>query len=397
MTERSYWLGFSSFSGIGPGKFSLLLKEFGSAKFAWGASFSELEKVLGKTWTPRFVDFRDKFSISEYEKRLKKARVSYLILTDKDYPSLLAQINKPPFVLYYKGSLEILQFRHSGEDEERLQNLPKEKEEISDSGHGQNDGIIAIVGTRRITEYGKQVTQVLTSDLVNNGFVIVSGLALGVDATAHKTTIMNKGKTIAVLGCGVDCCYPRENQQVYENILDNGGAIVSEYPLGQQPSQGSFPSRNRIISGLSQGVIVTEGASDSGALYTAKDAIDAGRPVYAVPGPITSSLSKGPHGLIAKGAKLISSAEEIIIDLGFIHSAGSGQANKGLRNEKSNLKGDTKEEQVIIDLLQNEDVHFDEMVKRSNIKSASLGSLLSMMEVKGFVKSKSDGNYSLNN
>ncbi len=390
MSEKSYWLGFSSFSGIGPGKLALLIKEFGTAEKAWNADSEDLEKVLGKTWTPRFVEFRDKFSIPDYEKRLKKARVSYLILTDKDYPQLLSQIKKPPFVLYFKGSLKLLSSRHSGEDGERLQNRSGREENDRDSGHGQNDGrTIAIVGTRRITEYGKQVTQSLTSDLVNHGFVIVSGLALGVDATAHKTTIENKGKTIAVLGCGVDCCYPRENQRIYEDILDNGGAIVSEYPLGQQPSQGSFPSRNRIISGLSLGVIVTEGAADSGALYTAKDAIDAGRPVFAVPGPITSSLSRGPHGLIAKGGKLISGAEEIIIDLGF--------KNKDLRNEKRYSKGDTKEEQVIIDLLQNENMHFDEIVKQSKIKSSKLGSLLSIMEVKGFIVAKSDGSYSLNN
>ncbi len=367
MSERSYWLGFSSFSGIGPGKFALLIKEFGSAEKAWEAPFASLQKVLGQALTPQFVEFRDKFSISDYEKRLKKARVSFLILTDKDYPSLLSQIKKPPFVLYYKGNAEILKQYH---DDYKS---------------------IAIVGTRRITEYGKQVTQVLTSDLVNNGFIIVSGLALGVDATAHKTTITNKGKTIAVLGCGVDCCYPRENQKIYEDILDNGGAIVSEYPLGQQPSQGSFPSRNRIISGLSQGVIVTEGAADSGALYTAKDAIENGRPVFAVPGPITSSLSKGPHGLIAKGARLISGAEEIISDLGLKGDKGD-RGDKGLRV----IKGSSREEQRIIDLLQNESMHFDEIVKQSKIKSSKLGGILSVMEMKGFIKGLGSGNFCLN-
>ncbi len=329
-----------------------------------------MEKVLGKTWTPRFVEFRDKFSIPDYEKRLKKARVSYLILTDKDYPSLLLQIKKPPFVLYYKGNKEILRCT-------------------------QDDKLIAIVGTRRITQYGRQVTENLTMDLVNSGFVVVSGLALGVDATAHKTTVDCKGKTIAVLGCGVDCCYPRENQQLYENILDSGGAIVSEYPLGQQPSQGSFPSRNRIISGLSQGVIVTEGAADSGALYTAKDAFENGRPVFAVPGPITSSLSKGPHGLIAKGARLITSAEEIINDLGFmIKDLRNGGADP-LSPRLQRAKGDTKEEQRIIDLLQNENLHFDELVKRSKIKSAKLGGILSVMEMKGIIRGLGSGNFCL--
>ncbi|HUQ85751.1 MAG TPA: DNA-processing protein DprA [Candidatus Limnocylindrales bacterium] len=371
MSERSYWLGFSSFSGIGPSKFTKLLSEFGTAKNTWDASFSDLEKVLGKAWTPKFTEFRNKFSIPDYEAKLKKARVSFLILTDENYPKLLSKIKKPPFVLYYKGNIEILRC-------------------------AQNDKSIAIVGTRRITEYGKQVTQDLTSDLVNNGFVIVSGLALGVDAAAHKTTIINKGKTIAVLGCGVDCCYPRENQNIYNIILENGGAIVSEYPLGEAPSKGSFPSRNRIISGLSQGVLVTEGAADSGALYTAADAFENGRPVFAVPGPITSSLSKGPHGLISKGAKLISGSEEIIQELGLeknindtkgtTHSASSGRAS---------IKGSTREEQMIIDLLENESRHFDEIVKLSKIKSSRLGGILSVMEMKGLIRSHEAGVFNL--
>ncbi|HSW47549.1 MAG TPA: DNA-processing protein DprA [Candidatus Saccharimonadales bacterium] len=385
MTERSYWLGFSSFSGIGPGKFALLIKEFGTAEKAWNASFAELEKVLGKALTPQFVEFRDKFVISDYEKRLKRAGVSYLILTDKDYPRLLAEIKKPPFVLYYKGNKDLVIARSETTKQsiKKIATLPTVT---------RNDMTIAIVGTRRITEYGRQVTESLTTDLVNSGFVIVSGLALGVDATAHKTTIVNKGKTIAVLGCGVNCCYPRENQQVYDKILESGGAIVSEYPLSQEPSKGSFPSRNRIISGLSQGVIVTEGAADSGALYTAKDAFENGRPVFAVPGPITSSLSQGPHGLIAKGAKLISGAEDIIKDLGF--------KIKDLRSDEPfspTHRGASKEEQRIIDILQNESMHFDELVKRTKIPSSKLGSILSLMEMRGIIRGLGSGNFSINN
>ncbi len=372
MSDRSYWLGFSSFSGIGPGKFQLLLIEFGTAKDAWLASFVDLEKVLGRALAPQFVDFRDKFSITDYEKKLNKAGVSYLIQTDKDYPKLLLQIKKPPFVLYIKGKFDFNSI--------------------------ENNMAIAIVGTRRITEYGKQVTESLTSDLVSNGFVIVSGLALGVDAVAHKTTIASHGRTIAVLGCGVDCCYPRENQQIYDKILDSGGVIVSEYPLNQQPSQGSFPSRNRIISGLSKGVIVTEGAADSGALYTAKDAIDAGRPVFAVPGPITSSLSKGPHGLIEKGAKLISGAEDILAELRIKNQELGLGKKKGdpPASQARALRAGTKEEQKIIGLLQNESMHFDEIVKRSGTKSSKLGSILSLMEMKGIINNLGGGSFCLN-
>lgn len=371
MLERSYWLGFSSFSGIGPSKFALLIKEFGTAERAWNADFISLRKVLGKAWTPKFVEFRKVFEISSYEKRLKNSGVSFLILTDNDYPQLLKQIKKPPFVLYYKGNIEIL----------------KQIRDDTSSGSVQAR-TIAVVGTRRITEYGKQVTESLTTDLVNNGFIIVSGLALGVDAAAHRATIVNKGKTIAVLGCGVDCCYPRENQQIYEKILASGGAIVSEYPVGQEPSKGSFPSRNRIISGLSRGVIVTEGAADSGALYTATDAFENNRPVFAVPGPITSTLSKGPHGLIAKGAKLISGAEEILQELGIM--------NQELGTKRpTKLKGSSKDEQRIIDVLQNESLHFDEIMKQSKIKSSKLGGILSVMEMRGMIRGLGSGNFCL--
>jgi DNA processing protein len=364
MQERFYWLGFSYFSGIGPKKFKLLLNEFKSAKASWEADPESLQKILGKALTPSFIEFRETFSIIDYAEKLKKKRVKFLTQIDKGYPKLLSELGSPPYVLYVKGKFEF--------------NSP------------ENQKTIAIVGTRKITEYGNQVTSVLTSDLVNNGFVIVSGLALGVDAVSHKVTLQNKGKTVAVLGCGVDCCYPRENQALYNSIVESGGAIVSEYPLGQSPSLGSFPSRNKIISGLSQGVVVTEGAFDSGAIYTADHAFNNNRPVFAVPGPITSSLSKGPHSLIGKGAKLISGAEEILTELRIKSSE--------LRIENTkNIKGSTKDEQVIIDLLQNEPLHFDELVRRSKVKSSSLGSILSLMEMKGILKASNGGFYSIVN
>jgi DNA processing protein len=366
MSGRSYWLGFSSFSGIGPGKFRQLLKEFGSAEEAWKAGFVDLEGVLGKALSAKFIEFRDKFLIADYEGKLRRAKVGYLTLEDEAYPSALKEIKKPPFVLYYKGDVKFLNYSQAG---------------------GKS---IAIVGTRKTTEYGRSVTESLTVDLVAQKFVTVSGLAFGVDATAHKATIDNKGKTIAVLGCGVDCCYPRENQRLYEEILDQGSVIVSEYPLGMEPSRGSFPSRNRIIAGLSQAVLVTEGGAASGALYTAEEAFALGRPVFAVPGPITSSLSKGPHSLIAKGAKLISSAKDIIRDLG-LDNKGSNPLSPRLQR----AKGDTKEEQKIIDLLQNEDLHFDEIARRTKTNSSKLGSILSLMEMKGMIRSLDAGFYKL--
>jgi DNA processing protein len=372
MEERNYYLGFSSFPGIGPMKFKILLTRFGSAKNAWETSASELKKIIGEKLAEEFDEFRKFFSIENYISELAKKDVSFVILSDKDYPELLKKIKNPPFVLYIKGNKEILLRQLTDQD---------------DSAR-----TVAVVGARRTTQYGREVTKLLTQELVANGFTIVSGLAMGVDAISHKTAIENNGKTIAVLGCGVDCCYPKENQSIYNSIVANNSLVVSEYPLAQLPTKGSFPSRNRIIAGLSMGVLVTEGAEDSGSLITADYARKFGRPVFAVPGPITSSMSKGPYKLIAKGAKLVTSAKDILDELGIRnHELGSIKGGKSIKS----IKGGSPEENMILKLLQNEPMHFDELVRKSGLQSSSVGSMLSVMEMKGMVKSLEGGIFGL--
>lgn len=359
MDDRLYWLGFSAFPGIGPKRFKLLLERFGSAKNAWESSSEELEVIIGKAWTEKFALFQKQFDFEKQKKILAERKVGFITLLDSEYPQLLKEIHSPPFILYIKSQSGLYGFNQ--------------------------ESAIGVVGTRKITTYGREVTEQITQELVAAGYTIVSGLAYGVDATAHTVTIENKGKTIAVLGCGVDCCYPRANQSIYTDIILKGGAIVSEFPPGMQPSVGSFPSRNRIIAGLSQAVIVTEGAADSGALYTAEDAFSLKRPVFAVPGPITSNLSKGPHSLVGKGAHLITSVSDILPVL------------RGGRNRTSTkkVKGDTKEEQDVVLMLENENLHFDEIVKKLNKDSAAVGVLLSMMEMKGMIKSSDGGIFRL--
>ena len=363
MEEHSFWLGFSVFPGIGPGRFTRLLNHFGSAKDAWHAPISELVKIekIGPKISREFDDFRNNFSIPKYEKELREKNVHYFALPDENYPRLLAQAVNAPFVLFVMG----------------------------DFAFDPQQTYVGVVGTRKITEYGRQVTEMLVSDLVASGCVIVSGLALGVDGVAHTATVESGGSTVAVLGCGVDCCYPRENQAIYNSILKAGGAIVSEFPPGRQPTVGSFPSRNRIIAGLSEGILVTEGAADSGALITAKDALENNRKVFAVPGPITSALSKGPNQLIERGAKLVSSAEEILSELGI--------RNYELGEKKKTIKGDTQDEQRVLDLLQNDSLHFDEIVRKLESTPMIVGTLLSMMEMKGFIKTSQAGFFSVNN
>jgi DNA processing protein len=361
--ERSYWLGFSVFSGIGPVKFNLLLSRFESAKGAWSAPESDLVLVLGKALLPKFLNFRESFSLQKYEKELREKKVSCLILKDKEYPELLKQAKKAPFVLYIKGKIEVL----------------------------QDQKTIGVVGARKTTHYGREVTKLLTQELVLSGFTIVSGMAFGVDAVAAQTAMDCGGKTIAVLGNGVDICHPITNKNIYDQIVRENGVIVSEVPIGQQPSKGLFPARNRIIAGLSQGVLVTEGSEDSGSLITASDAFLLNRPVFAVPGPITSSMSKGPYKLIEKGAKLVTSVEDILIEL----------KTKNLKfktkTQNKKLENLTEDERKIINLLQNEEMHFNEIVRKLKKSPSEVGSILSLMEIKGLLSNLGNNSYTLVN
>ncbi len=357
MDERDYYLAFSNASGIGPIKFNKLIKQFGSAKAAWNGSITKLEPVLKPALTKKFETFRSELDIDEYLKKLKKQRISFVCLFEKEYSLLLKQIPNPPIVLFVKGNIKLL-----------------------------SEKCLAIVGTRHITHYGRDITEMFAGQLSRAGLVIVSGMAYGVDGIAHKAAIEEKGKTIAVLGNGVDLPYPRENEKLYEEILDSGGLIISEYPPGEPPSIGSFPARNRIVAGLSSGVLVTEGASDSGSLITANFGLEFGRKVFAVPGPITSSLSAAPLRLIEKGAKLVVSPDDVIKDLGLKIT--------DLKTNEKKFADLNKEEKKIIELIENEPLHFDEIARRLNIAPAKLGTTLSMMEVKGLIKN-SGGSYSL--
>lgn len=393
MDERKFWLAFSAFPGVGPVRFKLLLDFFGSAKKAYQAGTKDLLKInFGEKLTANFDKFRREFSIEAYAKKLKDSEINFLILTDEKYPKLLKEIPDPPFVLYIKGKRKndkIFERSHLVQGE----TLISSAWDISKA--------IAVVGTRRITNYGREVTRLIVGELVASGLTIVSGLAIGVDAAAHEAALDaggsprasgdarrgEAGKTIAVLGCGVDCCYPRANQNLYNKIIDGNGVVVSEMPLSHQPSRGLFPARNRIISGLSLGVLVVEGAGDSGALITARNAAEQGREVFAVPGPITSPYSAAPAQLIRKGAKLVTNAGDILEELNI---KGIGYRVKGRVKE---IEG-TPEEEKILQILEGGELHFDEIVRRSQMETAKIGSLLSIMEIKGMVRSLGGGVFS---
>jgi len=354
--EKKYWIAFSVFPGVGPVRFKLLLNYFGSAKAAWNASIETLKKIkLGEKLTDQFDHFRKTFDINDYLEQLASLQVSVLTLIDPKYPKLLKQIPDAPFVLYIKGK--------------------KGKEPLN------LDRTIGVVGTRKITRYGEEVTRTLTEGLVSYGFTIVSGLAYGVDAMAHQTALDCGGNTIAVLGCGIDIIAPPSNARLYRDIATGGhGAVVSEMPLGLRPNKGLFPARNRIIAGLSLGVVVTEGADDSGALITARNAAEQGREVFAVPGPITSPYSRGPAKLLKNGAKLVENVEDILEELNL------SNLNHGSNSTRKHPTGETEEEQKILACLSDRRVHIDEIVRETHLTMSEVAATLTVLEVGGIVK-----------
>jgi len=356
MKEKKYWLGFSVFNGIGPKRFKLLYDYFGSARKIWQAKREELlETGLPAKIVGDLTRFRQKFTPDFYSSWLAKKEIKFLTLLDKNYPKNLKQIDDSPFVLYYKGSIK-----------------------------KEDDLAIGVVGTRRPTVYGREVTENLVADLVGCGLTIVSGMARGIDSIAHKMAIEFGGRTIAVFACGLDVIYPPENRKLSEAIIQSG-AIVSEFPPGIKPSLGSFPYRNRIISGLSLGVLVTEGANRSGSLITASRAADQGREVFAVPGPITSRMSGATAKLLKDGAKIVRDVSDILEELK-IEARGQKLEARG---------GDSSEEQLLLEILKDGALHIDEIVRRAKIATGKVCSLMTMMEIKGKVRNLGGMTYTL--
>ncbi len=362
INEKKYWVGFSAFNGIGPKRFALLKNYFGSAKKAWQATFKDLLRVgLEEKLVTNFVEFREKINLNSYFLRLRENKIECQTLVDKNYPENLKKIDNPPYVLFVKGKI-------------------KPQDELA----------LAVVGTRKMTAYGREVTESLTQQLVNFGLTIVSGLARGVDTTAHQTVLQNGGRTIAVFACGLDIIYPPENKKLAEEIANGHGALVSEFPPGHQAVPGNFPARNRIISGLSLGTLVIEGAQDSGALITARHAADQGREVFAVPGPITSQNSAGPLLLIKQGAKLVYRVDDILEELN-ISAKGKVclPAGREIRSENA-------DEERILMVIKDEAKQIDEIVRETGMNVGEVMSLMTMMEIKGMVKNLGKMMYGIN-
>lgn len=364
MKNRAYILALHQIDGLGPVRLKAILKYFKDPKLAWEAGRGEHTKIgIPKNVVELLAQKRKEVDPLDLVKKLEEAGIKWISIYDESYPARLKNIYDPPTVLYYRGEF-----------------LPEDSDAI------------AIVGTRKMTGYGKVVTEQFTRDLVSRNLTIVSGLARGVDTAAHKTAIEQGGRTLAILGGGLNKIFPPENRALVDKIVEGHGVVISEYPPDYPALAGNFPSRNRIISGLSMAVLVTEAAEDSGSLITARVATDQGRDVFAVPGPITSSLSKGPIDLIKEGARAVFSADEILDELGIRRVErvkGNPSTSLGTRGE-SNL---SDEEKKVFEILQNETRHIDEIGRILNLPAPKISALLLRMEISGLVQSIGGGIY----
>lgn len=351
-----YWIGFSRVPGIGPVRLRALLDHFGDVHRAWEASSATLQALgFDRRTLESFVTQRNRLDLAAELERVARLGVKVLTWDSPDYPSLLMNIPDPPPVLYVKGTLS-----------------------------RQDEWALAVVGTRRATVYGREATRTLVSGLAPSGVTIVSGLARGIDTHAHQIALDTGGRTIAVLGSGVDVIYPSQNEKLARRIVERG-ALVSEYPLGTKPEGGNFPRRNRIISGLSLGVLVIEGSKRSGAMITADYAAEQGREIFAVPGNILGRNSDGPNQLIQNGAKLVTRIGDVLEELNLTMVAEQAEARE--------IIPDNETEAVLLSHLSSEPIHVDELGRVAGLPINEIASTLTFMELKGKVRQVGGMNY----
>lgn len=359
-SDLKYYIAFSHFLGIGPLRFKALITRFSSAKKAYKADIHEIQELIGNNIGFKFNEFRNQFNPEKKFHELKQKNIHIYALNDQLYPQRLKEISDPPICLYVKGDIEKLKI------ESKL--------------------CFAIVGTRKPTAYGEQITQIFSKGIAEAGFTIVSGMALGVDTCAHRGALEENGTTIAVLGCGVNVIYPPSNRKLYGDIQKNG-CVISEFPPGHTVLPGLFVARNRIISGLSVGVLVVEGLKDSGALITARYAAEQGRDVFAPPVPITSRFSEAPNMLIKQGAKFVTSVEDILEEY--------GQTQKVKQCNNVAMKQLTGNELSTAQFIQQEPHAIDEIIVELQLPVNEILKTLSLLELKGVIEKNSEGKYQL--
>lgn len=351
MDDRFYWLALNSLPGFGPVLIKALLNRFGAPKRIFEASARELARVDGigerLAGVIKETDVRGK--VNRELQLIEEFNVSIVTIRDQLYPNNLRQIYDSPPLLYVRGNLQ-----------------PRDNLAIS------------MVGSRLATHYGRTITESIAGDLARHGVTMVSGMARGIDSAAHRGALSVGGRTIAVLGCGVDIVYPRENRHLFEEIMVHG-AVISEFPMSTPPEGMNFPRRNRIISGLSLGVVIVQASSRSGSLITARLALEQNRDVFAVPGNIGMDGSQGTNRLIKQGAKLVESAEDILEEVlpRFRHQESASK-------DRDLSLGD--EEERVFCLLEDEPVHIDFIIAQTRMSASRVFSILLELELKGLVQ-----------
>ena len=355
-TDLARWIALSRVQGLGCVSFKKLAGYFEDPTEALSASTAVLAKIQGLDQNA--IDGLRSFSAwDEAEKeiiRAEKAAVKIMPFTDPTYPARLRMIPDPPPLLYVKGEIR-----------------------------REDDKAVAVVGSRSTSDYGRRVARDLCRGLASLGFTVVSGMARGIDGTAHETSLNAGGRTIAVLGSGVDRVYPAEHDKLYQRISENG-AVISEFPIGTRPLAFNFPSRNRLISGLSLGVVVVEATEKSGSLITAALALDQGREVFAVPGEVGASRSRGSHRLIRQGAKLVETVDDIMEEIAPQLLARSGEGVSLPRRTLPQNNG--VEFQRIFGLFQDRPLQIDEVIESSGYSSSRVSEILLELELQGYIK-----------
>lgn len=384
--EQRQWLTLKMIPGVGTTLFIRLLARFGTPADVLAASQGALREVVGPKLSERILAYRDTVDVDGQLARLQQYSADIYTMDDPAYPMLLAEIYDPPLVLFSRGDLS---------DAKRP--------------------CVAIVGTRRPTDYGARMARSLAYDLAMRGVIVVSGMAEGVDTAAHEGALEAGGRTIAVLGCGVDMVYPASNAELMQRIIQQG-AVVSCFEMGVKPSKGHFPYRNRIISGLSMGTLVVEAPVGSGALITARNAAEQGREVYAVPGEAGSYNARGPHALIREGAKLVETAEDILVELNVEPAvrqgvaadsaaqpapspappvSGSSGATPGPQGARPAAAATTAPpprpnitpaEQAVLEVLHRDGSFVDEIAMAARLSVSEALTSLTMLELKGMIR-----------
>ena len=348
------WLAFGRIKGLGGVGFKRLAACFSDPIQAFFASRAELEQVEGlhRDVIEALVNFSEWREIDDELRRTREAGVTIVPFNDPSYPARLRMIADPPPVLYIKGAMR-----------------------------AEDDRAVAIVGSRSASDYGRRVTRDLARGLAGVGFTVVSGMARGIDGTAHECTLQAGGRTIAVLGSGVDRPYPPEHERLYRRISEQG-AVISELPVATRPMSFNFPARNRLISGLSLGVVVVEATEKSGSLITAALALEQGREVFAVPGEVGASRSRGAHRLIRQGAKLVETVNDIVEEIApqLVRRGGTAETAQALPPSASS--GARK----IFDLLQDNSLQVDQVIERSGLPAAQVLEILLDLELQGLIR-----------